>query len=99
MPRRINITRRRLLAGAAATGLAAPSIVRAQGTGARAPLIVGVLLPRSGFEASIGQDCQRGVEIAPGILKSLGLPELTVMNADTKSNVDVARPARREAHQ
>jgi len=91
MPRRINITRRRLLAGAAATGLAAPSIVRAQGTGARTPLKVGVLLPRSGFEASIGQDCQRGVEIAPGILKSLGLPELTVMNADTESNVDVAR--------
>lgn len=91
MPRRINITRRRLLAGAAATGLAAPAIVRAQGTGARAPLKVGVLLPRSGFEASIGQDCQRGVEIAPGILKSLGLPELTVMNADTESNVDVAR--------
>jgi branched-chain amino acid transport system substrate-binding protein len=91
MPRRINITRRRLLAGVAATGLAAPSIVRAQGAGARAPLKVGVLLPRSGFEASIGQDCQRGVEIAPGILKSLGLPELTVMNADTESNVDVAR--------
>jgi branched-chain amino acid transport system substrate-binding protein len=91
MPRRINITRRRLLAGAAATGLAVPSIVRAQGTAARAPLKVGILLPRSGFEASIGQDCQRGVEIAPGILKSLGLPELTVMNADTESNVDVAR--------
>src|SRR6202158_4449052 len=91
MPRRINITRRRLLAGAAATGLAAPNIVRAQGTGARAPLKVGVLLPRSGFEASIGQDCQRGVDIAPAILRSLGLPELTVMNADTESNVDVAR--------
>ena len=44
MPRRINITRRRLLAGAAATGLAAPSVVRAQGTGARAPLKVGVRL-------------------------------------------------------
>ncbi len=91
MPRRINITRRRLLAGAAATGLAAPSIVRAQGTGARAPLKVGVLLPRSGFEAIIGQDCQRGVEVAPGILRSLGLPDLSVMNADTESNVDVAR--------
>jgi branched-chain amino acid transport system substrate-binding protein len=91
MPRRINISRRSLLAGAAATSLAAPSIVRAQGTGARAPLKVGVLLPRSGFEASIGQDCQRGVEIAPGILKSLSLPDLAVMNADTESNVDVAR--------
>jgi branched-chain amino acid transport system substrate-binding protein len=50
-----------------------------------------VLLPRSGFEASIGQDCYRGVEIAPPILKSKGLPELTVMGADTESNPDVAR--------
>jgi branched-chain amino acid transport system substrate-binding protein len=81
--------RRHLLAGAAATAatLAAPAIVRAQG----GALKVGVLLPRSGFEASIGQDCQRGVEIAPPILKSLGLPDLTIINGDTESNVDVAR--------
>ncbi|HEY2534589.1 MAG TPA: ABC transporter substrate-binding protein [Xanthobacteraceae bacterium] len=81
--------RRDLLAGAAASAaaLAAPAVVRAQ----RAPLKVGVLLPRSGFEAGIGQDCQRGVEIAPPILRSLGLPELAIMNGDTQSNVDVAR--------
>jgi branched-chain amino acid transport system substrate-binding protein len=81
--------RRHLLAGAAATAatLAAPAIVRAQG----GPLKVGVLLPRSGFEAGIGQDCQRGVEIAPAILKSLGLPDLAIMNSDTESNVDTAR--------
>jgi len=93
MPRRIWLSRRHLLASAiaGATTVAAPGIVRAQGTGARAPLKVGVLLPRSGFEASIGQDCQRGVDIAPGILKSLNLPELSVMNADTESVVDVAR--------
>src|SRR5215469_8074516 len=92
MPRRRILTRRDLLAAAAASasGLAAPSLVRAQG-GARPPLKVGVLLPRSGYEASIGQDCQRGVDITPGILKSLALPELAVMNADTESNVDVAR--------
>jgi branched-chain amino acid transport system substrate-binding protein len=90
MPPRITLTRRHLLTGAAvgASGLALPSIVRAQGN---TPLKVGVLLPRSGFEASIGQDCQRGVDIAPGILKSLGLPELAIMNGDTESNVDVAR--------
>src|SRR5579872_5676407 len=83
-------SRRRVLAGAAAaaTALAAPAIVRAQGKG---PLKVGMLLPRSGFEAAIGQDCQRGVDIAPPILKSLGLPELTVMGGDTESNVDTAR--------
>jgi branched-chain amino acid transport system substrate-binding protein len=85
-------SRRRLLAGAAATAatttLAMPAIVRAQ---AKGPLKVGVLLPRSGFEAAIGQDCQRGVDIAPPILKSLGLPDLQIMNGDTESNVDVAR--------
>lgn len=81
--------RRDLLAGAAASAAtaAAPAVVRAQ----RGPLKVGVLLPRSGFEAGIGQDCQRGVEIAPPILRSLGLPELVIMNGDTQSNVDVAR--------
>jgi branched-chain amino acid transport system substrate-binding protein len=81
--------RRHLLAGAAATAatVAAPAVLRAQG----GPLKVGVLLPRSGFEAGIGQDCQRGVDIAPAILKSLGLPDLTIMNGDTESNVDTAR--------
>jgi len=84
-------SRRRVLAGAAAaatTTLAAPAIVRAQGKGA---LKVGVLLPRSGYEAGIGQDCQRGVDVAGPVLKSLGLPELTIMNGDTESNVDTAR--------
>src|ERR1700722_18866835 len=81
--------RRHLLAGAAATAatVAAPAILRAQG----GALKVGVLLPRSGLQAGIGQDCQRGVDIAPGILKSLSLPELAIMNADTESNVDTAR--------
>jgi branched-chain amino acid transport system substrate-binding protein len=81
--------RRRLLGGAAATAaaLAAPAITRAQS----GPLKVGVLLPRSGFEAGIGQDCQRGVDIAPGIFKALGLPELAIMNGDTESSVDAAR--------
>ena len=93
MPRSHNrsfpLTRRRLLAGAAATTslLAAPALVRAQG----ASLKVGVLLPRSGAQAGIGQDCQRGVDLANGIFKDLGLPELQLMNADTETNVDVAR--------
>jgi len=86
---RIHPNRRRVLAGAAAAAatIAAPTIVRA----ALAPLKVGVILPRSGFEAGIGQDCQRGVDIAPAILKSLGLPELTIMSGDTESNVNTAR--------
>jgi branched-chain amino acid transport system substrate-binding protein len=86
---RIDANRRHLLAGAAATAatLAAPAILRAQS----GPLKVGVILPRSGFEAGIGQDCQRGVDITPAVLKSLGLPELAIMNGDTESNVDTAR--------
>ena len=83
---RIMINRRQLLATAAAT-IAAPAVLRAQS----GPLKVGVLLPRSGYEAGIGQDCQRGVDIASGLLKSLGLPELAIMNGDTESNVDTAR--------
>src|SRR6478736_2343596 len=83
------LNRRRLLAGAAAvtTAMAAPAIVRAQG----GMLKVGVLLPRSGAQAGIGQDCYRGVELANPIFKSIGLPELEIMNADTETNVEVAR--------
>jgi branched-chain amino acid transport system substrate-binding protein len=81
--------RRRVLAGAAATvaTFAAPAALRAQG----GALKVGVLLPRSGIQAGIGQDCQRGADLAPAILKSMGLPDPTLMNADTESNVDTAR--------
>ena len=86
---RTPLNRRQLLAGtAAATSLiAAPSFLRAQG----AALKVGVLLPRSGAQASIGQDCQRGVDVAAGLLKQLGYPALQIMNADTETNVEVAR--------
>jgi branched-chain amino acid transport system substrate-binding protein len=83
------VTRRSFSAGAGAAivaGTAPFNIVRAAG-----PLKVGVLLPRSGYMAGIGQDCQRGVEIANGVLKQLGLPELQIINADTETNVDVAR--------
>jgi branched-chain amino acid transport system substrate-binding protein len=85
----LQVNRRRMLAASLATAatVAAPAVLRAQ----NGALKVGVLLPRSGFEAGIGQDCQRGVDIAPPILKSLGLPDLTIINADTESNVDTAR--------
>ena len=88
--RQSGFTRRAVSAGLGTSALLASApfnILRAQG----AALKVGVLLPRSGFEAGIGQDCQRGVEIAPSILKDLGLPQLQIMNADTESSVDVAR--------
>jgi branched-chain amino acid transport system substrate-binding protein len=83
--------RRQFTKVAAATGVVSAlspfGIVRAQG----ARLKVGVLLPRSGVQAGIGQDCHRVVELSAGILRDLGLPGLDIMNADTESNVDVAR--------
>src|SRR5579875_23426 len=94
MPRQsktARLTRRAFAAGMGAAGLvagAAPfGIVRAQ----KAPLKVGVLLPRSGVQAGIGQDCWRGAEIAGGLLKELGLPPLQLISGDTETNVDVAR--------
>jgi branched-chain amino acid transport system substrate-binding protein len=85
------VSRRTFTAGLGAAGLLAGTapfnIVRAQGSA----LKVGVLLPRSGYQAGIGQDCQRGVDITAGMLKDLGLPSLQIMNADTETNVDVAR--------
>ena len=85
------LSRRTFSAGLGAAGITAGiapfNIVRA----ANGPLKVGVLLPRSGFQAGIGQDCQRGVDITGGILKELGMPELQIMNADTETNVEVAR--------
>ena len=74
-------------AGLAAATLAPFGIVRAQSR----TLKVGVLLPRSGVQAGIGQDCYRGVQVATGVLRDLGLPGLEIMNGDTESNVDVAR--------
>lgn len=85
------MSRRGFSVGVAATAVVAGTapfgIGRAQGTA----LKVGVLLPRSGAQASIGQDCHRGVEVAAGILKELGLPGLEIMSGDTETNVDVAR--------
>jgi branched-chain amino acid transport system substrate-binding protein len=87
----VEISRRSFAAGVGAVGITAGiapfGIARAQ---AKA-LKVGVLLPRSGVQAGIGQDCQRGVEIAGGILKDLGLPGLDIMSGDTESNPQIAR--------
>ena len=63
------------------------NIVRAQA----AKLKVGVLLPRSGVQALIGQSCQKGADLAPGVLKALLGVDIALMNADTETNVDTAR--------
>ncbi len=85
-----NISRRGFSAGTAslaAATLGMPSIVRAQ-TG---PLKIGILLPRSGAQAQIGIDCQRGADLAKDILKGMGYPDCEFMLGDTETKVDVAR--------
>lgn len=79
-------------AGAAALGGAvaasvAPAVSRAQNRA----LKVGVLLPRSGVQAFIGQSCQMGADIAPGMIRQMLGVDVELMNADTETNVDVAR--------
>jgi branched-chain amino acid transport system substrate-binding protein len=85
------MNRRQFNAALAASGtLAALSpfgIVRAQST----TLKVGVLLPRSGVQGFIGQSCQKGADLAPGVLKEMLGVDIELMNADTESNVDTAR--------
>jgi branched-chain amino acid transport system substrate-binding protein len=83
--------RRQFTKAAAASGaLAAISplnVARAQG----ARLKVGVLLPRSGVQALIGQSCQKGADLAPAVLKQVLGVDIELMNADTESNADTAR--------
>jgi len=78
----------KLVAATGTLGALAPfGIARAQSR----KLKVGVLLPRSGFQALIGQSCQKGVDLAPEVLKGLLGVDIELMNADTETKVDVAR--------
>src|SRR5467141_1124335 len=63
------------------------SIARAQAH----KLKVGVILPRSGYLSFIGQSCQKGADLAPGVIKEMLGVEIELMNADFESNVDTAR--------
>src|SRR5256714_5451360 len=64
-----------------------PGLVRAQSQ----KLKVGVILPRSGYLGQIGQSCQKGADLAPGVIKEMLGVDIELMNADFESNVDTAR--------
>ena len=84
------MNRREFNKAAAAVGAAtafSPLNVRAQAQ----KLKVGVLLPRSGFQGLIGQSCQKGADLAPGVIKQMLGVDIELMNADTETNVDTAR--------
>ena len=83
----MSISRRSFNAALAVAGFSPWAIVRAQSTRLR----IGVLLPRSGTQALIGQSCQRGADLAPGLIKELLGVDIEIVHADTESNADVAR--------
>src|SRR3974390_3512232 len=74
------------LAGAAAA-LSPFGVARAQAR----KLKVGVILPRSGYLGFIGQSCQKGADLAPGVIRDMLGVDVEIMNADFESNVDAAR--------
>jgi branched-chain amino acid transport system substrate-binding protein len=78
---------RNIAVAGVAAALSPFSIVRAQAQKLR----VGVILPRSGYLSFIGQSCQKGADLAPGVIKEMLGVELELMNADFESNVDSAR--------
>src|SRR3954465_6847488 len=90
-PGRKEMQRRRftqaLAAAGALTAVSPFGIVRAQAQKLR----VGGVLPRSGYLSFIGQSCQKGADLAPGVLKEMLGVEIELMNADFESNVDTAR--------
>src|SRR5499427_6535947 len=76
------------LAGAGALAALFPfGLVRAQAQ----KLKVGVILPRSGYLGFIGQSCQKGADLALGVIKDMLGVDIELMNADFESNVDTAR--------
>ncbi|GAA4401700.1 ABC transporter substrate-binding protein [Quisquiliibacterium transsilvanicum] len=89
-PEGLNDSRRnfgKAVAGVAAGTALSPAIVRAQTSKVK----VGVLLPKSGYLAQLGQSCQRGADVAPEVLREMYGVDIELMNADFESNVDQAR--------
>ena len=86
-----SVTRRRVLAGAAAT-LAAPAVLRAQANAVK----VGIIHPVTGGVSYSGTQSRAGAQMAvddingSGGLKSLGGAKIDALLADAQSKVDVA---------
>ncbi len=82
---------RRTFQSALATGLAASLLPLRRARAQAGKLKVGVILPRSGTLGLIGQSCQKGADLAPGVIKEMLGVDLELMNADFESNIDTAR--------
>ena len=87
---RHSISRRAFLAAAGAGAACVTAGLPLRYGRAAGPLKVGILLPRSGHLALIGQACQRGAELAVPMLADMG-SAVELVSADTESNPDVGR--------
>src|SRR5688572_21675682 len=78
--RRKTMKRRQFNQALAATvaTLGFPGVVKAQSQ----KLKVGIILPRSGYLGFIGQSCQKGADLAPGVIKEMLGVDVELMNAD-----------------
>jgi branched-chain amino acid transport system substrate-binding protein len=86
---RFSISRRTFAAGASAAVLSTTlPLRRARAAG---KLKIGVILPLSGIQGQIGQDCKRGADVALSVLKAHGYPDFELMYGDTETNVQTAR--------
>ena len=83
--------RRRFMAGVGAAAIVSSSSLMRTAHAQSSKLKVGVLLPRSGVQAFVGQSCQLGADVAPAVIKSMLGVDIELMNADIETNVDVAR--------
>jgi branched-chain amino acid transport system substrate-binding protein len=86
---RMTISRRTFAAGASA--VAVSSALPFRPARAAGKLKIGLILPLSGYEGAIGQDCKRGAEVAASVLKAHGYADYELMIGDTESNVQTAR--------
>jgi branched-chain amino acid transport system substrate-binding protein len=92
-PATTGIGRRSFAIGAAAATTALAMGRFAPRAHAAEPLKVAVVLPRSGFEAFLGQYSQPGADLAAQMLPGLGYPPVQLMNVDTESSVSACRAA------
>lgn len=86
----LHVSRRHFTAGAAAGSLLLAAGLPVRRARAATTLKLGVLLPRSGHLALIGQQCQRGFDVAVPILREMGY-DIELLNADIESSPDIAR--------
>lgn len=90
MSNSLRISRRtfsQLVAAASGTALfGRPKFARAAGK-----LKAGVLLPKSGVQALIGQSCDRAAVLAPELIEQLLGVDIELLSADTESNAETAR--------